>query len=337
MRLVPAVVAAIGLAFTSSTHAQLPGHSQSGPPVHFSTVGSIGIWSLEAARQSGRRAGCRAHAQYEPGVWLHLFVSRDYQWGMGVTSTEFNLQGATVVLRFAVDDADADTVFADTPKRNHARIALPPGSELFKRLMRGKVLRVSTVDRTYSFDLRDTSKVLPQLVACVRDGLNPESLESHAPSRFPAGGDPDLRGEIASLAANLLSEAGVTGFRIKPSSDSKNTISWTAPNGTGMLMVVLEQGVKRPTDMTPRLISIAAEKCKGKFVSGAMPEEDGAARVFSSCQVGANEPNTGYYLTIRRPAGGHYVIITFPKVAASTPAPSEPDKHIRDAAYRVLK
>jgi hypothetical protein len=100
---------------------------------------------------------------------------------------------------------------------------------------------------------------------------------------------------------------------------------------------MLDSSIKRPSDLTPRLISIAAEKCKGKFMSGAMPEENGAARSFSSCQIGSGEPLTGYYITLPRQSGGHYVIMMWPDDRAAASGGNEPDKDIRNAAYRVLR
>jgi hypothetical protein len=101
---------------------------------------------------------------------------------------------------------------------------------------------------------------------------------------------------------------------------------------------VLDPETKRPSDVSPRLISIAAEKCKGKFMSGAMPEENGSARSFSSCQIGTGAPSTGYYITLPRSAGGHYVIMTWPHEGlAAQSRGAEPDKDIRNAAYRVLR
>jgi len=326
--------AAAGLAITSGVYAE--------EPVRGVNVGTVGNWNLVATtdQKSRRLAHCVAVTMNNSGAWSFI-VTREYRWAMTLASPLFITQDPAVRLRIAVDESDSETVAARVltvgSAGGVAEIDLPSDGKLLKRLMRGNVLRISLGDRTSNYDLQDTSKVLSELLKCVRDKLNPESSQAQGGSRSRGGLEPDLRSEITSLAANLLSEAGVTGFRINPSKDSKTSVSWTAPNGSGVLMVVLDQRVKQPSDLTPRLISIAAEKCKGKFVSGAMPEEKGAARVFSSCQVGTGEPHTAYYSTIRRSAGGHYVIMTVPPVAAATAPADEPDKHIREAAYRVLK
>jgi hypothetical protein len=90
--------------------------------------------------------------------------------------------------------------------------------------------------------------------------------------------------------ANLLSEAGVKGFKLEPASQTEvgqnAEVTWSAPGVRGALVVVTDPSIKSPSDSTPFLISLAAKNCKGKFASGAMPEDGGGSRVFSSCQVG---------------------------------------------------
>jgi hypothetical protein len=309
----------------------------------------IGNWAGAAysSNETKRFSHCAAHATYKHGVALFFMVNRDYQWAVAFSSPAFSMpKGQTIKVRIALDESDADLVDAYVIDHTFMRVNLVANGELFKRFMRGNILRLFGSDQQYSFALQDTAKLLPQLLNCVKGRMNPAPLQAQSaplkqPDAVPAG-KPDLRAEVTSLAANLLSEAGVKGFRIDTPSASdggnKTDVTWTAPGITGGLVVLLDPAIKRPSDATPRLISVAAEKCKGKFASGAMPEENGAARVFSSCQIGDGDPVMGFYLTISRSAGGHYVIMTFPKTGnlTQTPAP-EPDKDIRAAAYRVLQ
>lgn len=310
----------------------------------------VGSWSGGAySDDSARRfSHCAISAPYDHGVALVFMVNRDYQWAVAFGSSRFNLRvGQNHRLMISLDNGDAHEVQAYGIRRDLGRVNLAPNGELFKKFMRAGTMRLTANDDVYDFTLQDTARALPELLKCVRERLNPTPLQAQgaAQSRTASiAGDSqvDLRAEVTSLAANLLSEAGVRGFRFDPPSQgrSKSDVSWTAPGMSGALLVLLDPAIKRPSDATPRLIALAAERCKGKFASGAMPEESGAARVFSSCQTGTAEPTMGFYLTIPRAAGGHYVLLTFPQTASASLAPAspqEPDKDVRAAAYRVLK
>jgi hypothetical protein len=321
----------------------------------------LGNWSggAYADDTTGRFSHCAVSSPYRHGVSLFFMVSRDYQWAVAFASPQFNFAtspspgGADpLVLHISLDEGERNEVRGYVLRRDLIKVNLAPTGDLFKKFMRAALMRLHTHKDTYGFALQDTSRVLPELLRCVRDKLGPMPIQppgaaqqraSTVPVSSGASPQPDLRAEVTALAANLLSEAGVKGFRLLPPSgdpSDKTHVGFAAPAMTGSLLVLLDPAVKRPTDATPRLVALAAERCKGKFMSGAMPEENGAARVFSSCQVGAAEPTMGFYLTLPRGAGGHYVLIMFPRGMSGTPAPpstQEPDKDFRTAAYRVLK
>lgn len=310
----------------------------------------VGNWSGGAYSDDSTRrfSHCAVSAPYTHGVTLFFVVNRNYQWAVAFSSPRFNLRvGENHRVMISLDNGDADEVQLYGLKRDLARVNLAPNSALFKKFMRAGAMRLTANDSVYDFTLHDTSRALPELLKCVRERLDTTPMQARtAPQTRTASiqGDSqvDLRAEVTALAANLLSEAGVRGFRFDPPSQgrSKSDVSWTAPGMSGALLVLLDPAVRRPSDATPRLIALAAERCKGKFASGAMPEENGAARVFSSCQLGTAEPTMGIYLTMPRAAGGYYVLLTFPQNASASPAPSSPqeaDKDIRTAAYRVLK
>jgi hypothetical protein len=334
---ITAAIAGAGILFCSPASAKLLGRHT-----------MIGNWvgGAYSSDETGRFSHCAASAPYRNGVNLLFMVNRQYEWGVGFLSPKFSLtKGRTIRVGLALDESREEIVNAYAVDTNFVRISLSPTSNLFKRFMRGNILRLAASDQSYRFDLQDTSRLLPFLLKCVRDRVDTPPLQAEAgqptqnprePSRPAKNGSPELRAEVTSLAANLLSEAGVRGFKIAPSAENASA-TWTSPSGNGSLLVMLDSSIKRPSDLTPRLISIAAEKCKGKFMSGAMPEENGAARSFSSCQIGSGEPLTGYYITLPRQSGGHYVIMMWPDDRAAASGGNEPDKDIRNAAYRVLR
>lgn len=313
---------------------------------------SVGSWAIDTVSRDGRFDHCFAVSKFDHGVDLAFLLGRDNKLVVTFRSYRFNFRpGERLLWRLALDGSEAQRVHPTTVAPNVSYFDIPH-SDSVARLPQARLMRLYTDTYSYDFQLRDMRRMIPQLLKCVRDNVGPAPFR---PTPLQAEGQPkalaisqptraaglDLLGEVTSLAANLLSQAGVKGFRIatpKPG-DSKTTVTWNAPGMNGALLVLLDPAVKRPADATPKLVAISAEKCKGKFISGAMPEENGAARVFSSCQIGTAEPRMSYYLTMPRAAGGHYVLATFPlpTAGAQSAAPQEHDKDIRNAAYQVLR
>ncbi len=329
----------------------VPGLSRDAEAAQMGRSIQIGNWTLGAYSNNNTRkfSHCAATAPYRSGVTLLFIVSRDYEWGVGFLSQEFDMPAKqNIRLGIALDESDFEIVQAYVIDRNFARIDLASNSDLYKRFMRSHLLRLRAADKAYSFALQDTSKLLPQLLKCVYDRLNPAPLNAQGPvpqrpvdaPKSTAVVPAAVHAEAMSLAANLLSEAGVSGFRFaspSPEDIAQGTVRWSAPTMDGALIVVMDPAIKRPADQMPKLIELMARECKGKFASGSIPEEGGAARAFTSCQVGTADAAVGYYLAMPRSAGGHFVLMTFPRAAATADRAPEPDKDIRTAAYRILK
>src|SRR6185437_15578073 len=97
-------------------------------------------------------------------------------------------------------------------------VPLQSNAYLFQRFRRGYQLRVNAVGQSFLFNLTGTSQALSDLLTCTQQhvvasapspGTNPfasSSPTSTAPVRFSA--------EATALIANVLSQAGITGFHI---------------------------------------------------------------------------------------------------------------------------
>ena len=203
------------------------------------------------------------------------------------------------------------------------------------------MLQLIASDTTSTFKLTDTSRLLPTLLDCVRNALTPIPMQTaQAPRPTPAQAPAeDYRAEATAIAANLLSQAGIVGFRILPAGQDQlghqADVSWTAGNLSGALLVVQDKSLESPADTAPQLIAMAAKACKGAFMSGSLPEEAHGtqARVFTNCRTDKTI-RTIYYLTMRRPRGGYYVFATAAD-GAEEPA-KEADTNIRTAVFNVL-
>jgi hypothetical protein len=276
-----------------------------------------------------------------------FIVTREYQWAVGFVSDKFSLEkGKTFKLGLSLDGEEPTTVNAEAISNDTIGINLAPTAELFNKFRRGGSLRLISKDTSYTFNLTDTSKVLPALVQCVNAALNPTPMQTAqlAPSTRPTPAAvahaQDNRAEATAIVANLLSQAGVRGFQIIPAGQDeigwKADVAWTAEKVSGALFILEDPQLRTPSDTTPVLIALMAKACKGTFFSGALPDEAAGAqqtRVFTNCKS-ANSALTVYFLTIARKRGGHYVFATT-AAGVETPA-KDADASIRSAVYKVL-
>ncbi len=329
-----ALVVAAGLAFA-------------GPAEADSRQFRVGPWNGEAFVINNRFSHCGALALYNSGVAMLFIVTRKYQWAVGFMSDKFGfVEGSTYKLGLSLDGDEPTIVTGHATSSGTIRIDLVPTAELFNKFRRGGSLRLIGQGTSYTFDLTDTSKVLPALVQCVNASLNPTPMQTAqlAPNARPTAGTvaraQDNRAEATAIVANLLSQAGVRGFQIIPAGQDeigwKADVAWTAEKVSGALFILEDPQLRTPSDTTPVLIALMAKACKGTFFSGALPDEATGlqqARVFTNCQS-ANSALTVYFLTIARKRGGHYVFAT---TAAGVEAPAkEADASIRSAVYKVL-
>jgi hypothetical protein len=228
--------------------------------------------------------------------------------------------------------------------RDLVRVNLDDNVELFARFRRGHLLSVAAASQVFSFSLTGTSRLLPALLGCARDRgvvtqmaanpfvTNPESARS--------GGarDAQERAEATTFAANLLSLAGVQGFRLLGPSDYpaiKGQARWIGGQTFGTVNVFTSASAEELKNLPSYLIGADAKACKGTFFSGAIPDSLGGtlARVFTTCEVDEGKTLTTYYMAVPRKAGGVYVVSTI-SVGSEQPA-KQTDSSLRSAVLKV--
>ena len=86
----------------------------------------------------------------------------------------------------------------------------------FKEFSRGRQLRVAAANEVFTIDLTDTAKLLPALLGCVTQQINPAPVmaSTATAAAAPSAHGSDFKAEATVIAANLLSQAGISGFRI---------------------------------------------------------------------------------------------------------------------------
>jgi hypothetical protein len=267
-------------------------------------------------------------------------INRKYQWTVGFVWPGIKLPSGNGIVALSIDDSPPFNVTAHTISSEQIGIPLSPDAALFQKFREGHTLRLIVHTVTQTYNLTDTSKVLTTLLNCVQTALHPTQPQpAQAAARPPAAPAEDYRAEATAIVANLLSQAGISGFTISPPGQNEAgrgaDASWTAGNISGALFIMGERGLASAADMGPTLIATAAKACKGSFMSGSLPAEalGTQARVFTSCRTG-NDVKVVYYLTVKRPRGGYYVFATAGN-GAEEPA-KEADTNIRTAVFKLV-
>jgi hypothetical protein len=202
----------------------------------------------------------------------------------------------------------------------------------------------------FSFNLNDTSQLLPALLRCAQANANPQPVINSSASamnpfvaysgpsgsaQFAGSNRASHRAEAVSLAANVLGSAGITGFRIfdEGQVSSRFDAAWAAgPNLGGMVSVFPD---KTPEIISASAIAYDAAGCKFRFASGSIPAspKDRVPRLFTKCGDG-KEAFTVYYVILPRKAGGHY-LVGIASVGSEEPA-RKAESDIRQAAFTAL-
>jgi hypothetical protein len=308
----------------------------------------IGGWEGGAYTRDGTRRfnHCAAAAAYQNGSSIVFGVDRSYRWSLTLFNPELGLPpGQAYAVALSIDGGAPDVRTAMAVSSLAAQIELPPTEAVFERFKRGRQLQITdSTGRSISFNLTDTSIMLPALVRCVHANLNPQrgapttaANPSITPAPSKSGGTAmrrpaSYRAEAVAFAANILGAAGITGFRIlDESKDTDRDAIWVAPDTFGSVLIDAENP---PALISATTIALDSATCKAKFLSGAAPPDgdDKVLRLFTRCGDG-KDATTVFYFVIPRKAGGHY-LLGVGSVGADEPA-RKTESDIRAAAFTL--
>ncbi|SDT13160.1 hypothetical protein [Bradyrhizobium canariense] len=319
------------IAFQPSEAAQLK---------HF----KVGAWDSGAYSDGpqGKFSHCAGSASYNSGVIVTLLINREYKWGVAFSHPAWNLTpGTDINLAYVVDGGEPRATTAKVVSNKQALIGFGGDSDRFKEFSRGYFLRIAAANQVFTFNLTDTAKLLPALLNCVTQQLNPAPVLASTATRTaaPVGQRGDFRAEATVITANLLSQAGITGFRIATAQEFpelKADAIWAASNVIGTINILPTATAKDLDELRSAVIGNDAKACKGMFFSGSIPDDgkEQLIRVFSTCQV-KDVSATNYYLAVPRKAGGIYILRTMTASGSEKPA-KEADASIRKAVFTAL-
>jgi hypothetical protein len=260
-------------------------------------------------------------------------------------------EGDPVTVMFAVDDMDPVQMDARVYMRNGIEIGFGERVDLFRHFMSGRRLKVLGAPKPIEFNLTGTDRLLPRLLACALfkgksagaiPGVDPAADIPNYTTRQMRS-DSAMVVEATTLAANLLSAAGVTGYRLlgpKEESWLKGDARWIVPGeGIGLVQVHSDMTAEMQASLGSVLVGEDAKSCKGAFMSATLPNDEriGSGRVFTTCDDGKTTL-TSYYFTIPRRTGGAYLVATISSAARSpTPRLKEIDANFRHAAYEIME
>lgn len=314
---------------------------------------------------TGKFSNCIASASYKSGIYFGVMVSPDYDWTLAFAHPNWKMnvgQAFPIVLTF--DNRQTITVTGRVVKSDLVIVSMPVKSELVRAFRAARIMSAFAQGSLFQFNLTGTSILIPSLVSCVKTmkaggvAAAGDFTVRPTPTRIPQMGPAQSNPSVASggadkpkenhvaeatvIAANLLSQAGISGFRLVTTAelpDIKADAAWVAGDVVGTIDVMPSLQSKDLNEVKGILIGGDAKTCKGTFFSGSIADEDGSkdeavTRVFTTCQEKKN-PNTSYYLAVPRKAGGMYILRTM--TAGKTEAPAkDADASIRKAVFTAI-
>lgn len=151
---------------------------------------------------TGRFASCMASATYRSGMTMYVLVDRDLEWEFGFHSERWDLDvGREVPFPYRIDRAGWRQAVARAVEPNVVGIPMPADGTVISQFRRGRTMEIFDGVRSYFFDLKGTSRLLPALAECAAFRL---ALESGGPA-LGGGAAP---GRQSGSAAELLADQG---------------------------------------------------------------------------------------------------------------------------------
>src|SRR5689334_22870003 len=237
-------------------------------------------------------AGCIMGGNYVDGTRLSIVVSKNYQWGLGLSNQKWNLQkdGSTDVAVFV----DQKFIVSGKAKHWDRTIAVLdfPNADAFRPLQTGHQLNLAVPGGNLSFTLPGTAKAMSALLDCVKT-LQP----GREPSAAAAATDYKMvpPAEAAVMLSNLFNSAGIQGgWRLDPPKPNQEWINFRLASGAnGFFRAARGSGTRSADEHATHVIGRLSELCKGSFLSGKQsePSTDGSVvrKVVTTCRGDSNK------------------------------------------------
>ena len=295
---------------------------------------NVDAWTVSAhsSNATGQPSHCSTGVSYNNGNMLIFALDKEFLWRMAIGNEAWNLpSGSSYPISYRIDHGTAISANAQVMDSNFVAVQLADSSALFQSFRRGRKLVINAVGRSLSFDLKSSSKALASTIACVQalnssGNSNPFTTTgtTRQHGRSVARVDASLKTEATTLAANMLSSAGITDFELideLPPNSSYHAV-FTAPGLYGAVLVLNDPTVT-VTAAVSTVTSTRAKQCKGEFAAMKLPLGSSGANVRTACVTsGKSSTETTWLLMPRRKGGIYSIMLVDPGNGTSSDQPS---------------
>jgi len=286
---------------------------------------NVAGWRLEAFSDdsSGSFTHCAISSTYNSGITLFFAFDRDSQWSLALGNQSWRLKpGSKYPVSYAIDGGEFHAAMGEAFATDLVSIALPDRPDLFASLRAGSVLHVQAAAGDFAFNLTGTNQALPALILCPSQWATANNQpQTNDPFSAPrpsqkAANTRQNAAEAVTLASNLLSASGISGFVIETPQDAEKILPhmdavWTAPELAGGILIGTDVSAKDVDETFALISSREASACKGKFAS-TRPPVDAQSRnvVLGRLATACDTPSVSYfaYCTIFARAKGGIVL-----------------------------
>ena len=247
-----------------------------------------------------------------------VVVNRLFGWSLGFYDPRWNLTPkAQIPIQMHFDGGSGFNVVGTVILPALVEVGMPDNSALINTFRRGLQMSAVAQNQLFAFDLNGTSRLMVQLVDCVRTEL---ALETGQPSTPAAGPQsPPLSPnpseetllEETRLATNFLLAAQLPGAHLVGGTEipvqlASYGAAWKAENAVGAVKIYLPKPQLTGLDLASQVIAADAESCKGKFASGRYNElvdSDVVFRAVTACSDSEHETQAQYFIAPRHEGG----------------------------------
>jgi len=238
---------------------------------------------------------------------------------MGLANPTWRLtRGATYDLQYAIDNGQAYAAKGTAITTSLVQVPLYNSNALFENFRKGHALRIQAAGSSFTFNLTSSASALAVTFECTKkyvsppqtaDNTNPFVPKPTPETSRPGRRDDDVRAEATLVLANVLSSAGIQGFRVVSPDEVKidtHDMLWAAPGLVGSLKIVEAKVAQTSEEVAALVMAADASSCKGLFASGRYPTEKNSARLMTACDTPQQKTQFDYSVAAR-PKGGFYV------------------------------
>jgi len=307
----------------------------------------FGNWSGGAYTndQTGVFTHCGAYVPYVNGIAMFAVVNRLFGWSLAFSHPQWALTPNTQIpIEMHFDGGPAFNVVGLVLNPTLVQVPMPDNSKLINTFRSSLQMVARAQGQFFLFDLKGTSRILVELVNCVRTAL---ALEAGQPSgRQPAAVPPqpaaplqnpapsqEAQLEEIQLATNFLLASRLPNARVLSRPETPIELSsfgaaWKADDAVGGVKIFPPRPDLNGLTIASDLIGGDAKACKGKFASARSSElvnSDVVFRAATSCVESGNERSAEYFIA-PRPSGGFVAFMVLAVTEAERQATTSGEK-----------